>query len=416
MPDRSHDDTLELLGSLELERPEDRDCAVDIIRRARGLREQLRLEQEESERRGSYSASVHDRMREAGLYRITAPRAYGGLQLPLPVLTKVIIEVAQGDPGSGWCYALAAGHQITMASYWPASVQAEVFGEKGEFLAPHNFAWGGSAERVAGGWLIDGTFPYGSGVPYATHFMLTITARDGEGDRRLTVVLDRSEFEVLDDWSGAFGMKASGSNGVRISQVTVPEERALTDVFDDPALLRTPGSLEHDEPGYFGRTTAYHPAGLAAVAVGTGRAALDEFERLITASASKNAPGRRKIDDPVYREVLGTALAGIDAAEALALSAAGAYVRAGRRAAAHGEPLTVADEVRLATLSRSACMLAAAAVDELFLHAGTLNVNDGTRMQRYFRDISMLRTHGRQLPRSSAIQLATVVLGQVSAG
>ncbi|WP_291049620.1 acyl-CoA dehydrogenase family protein [Herbiconiux sp.] len=412
MGDRTERDAIELLGGLELEHADDRPIALEVIRGARALRGQLRDEQAESERRGTYSVAVHERMREAGLYRITAPRAYGGLQLPLPVLTKTIIEVAQGDPGSGWCYALAAGHQITMASYWPEPVQAAAFGEHGEFLAPHNFAWGGSAERVAGGWLIDGTFPFGSGAPYSTHFLLTITARDGDRMRPLTVVLERAEYEVLDDWSGAFGMKASGSNGVRVPALIVPDARAVVDGFDDPHALRTPGSLLHDEPGYFGRTTAYHPAGLAAVAVGTGRAALDEFERIIAGSASKNAPGLRKIDDPVYREVYGTALAAVDAAEALALAAAGAYVRAGHRAAAHAEALSVADEVRLANVSRTAGRLVAEAVDELFLHAGTLTVSDGSRMQRYFRDISMLRTHGRQLPRSSAVQLAGAVLDQ----
>ncbi|MEF2977288.1 hypothetical protein [Subtercola sp. YIM 133946] len=318
-----------------------------------------------------------------------------------------MIEIARADPGSGWCYALGAGHQITLASYWPADVQAVAFGPRGEFIAPHNFARTGKALKVDDGWLVDGEFPFGSGVPYSTHFLLTIAASGSDAaDDSVTLLLERAEYEVLDDWSGAFGMKASGSNAVRVSGVVVPDARAIIRGFDDTDATSTVGSRLHDDPLYFGRTDGYHYAGLAAVIVGTARAAFDEFERIVTTSMSANIRGAGKADDPVYQEVLGGALASIDSAETLALASAGSYVRAARRAVRSGETFTALDASRMAGLARTAGALATAAIDEMFVYAGTLNVSDGTRMQRYFRDSSMFRTHGRQLPRSSASQLA----------
>jgi hypothetical protein len=55
--------------------------------------------------------------------------------------------------------------------------------------------------------------------------------------------------------------------------------------------------------------------------------------------------------------------------------------------------------------------LAEDAVDAVFAHIGSTRVVDGTRMQRYFRDISTLRTHARFYPEAVALARGAATLG-----
>jgi 3-hydroxy-9,10-secoandrosta-1,3,5(10)-triene-9,17-dione monooxygenase len=381
-----------LLSDLSLRDDRDRAAASAVLDAARALRSDLRDDQDAADARGIYSPAIHRKMLENRLYDITTPRMFGGLQLPLPVLAAAIIEIATGNPGSGWSFALATQHTTTVAAHWPEDVQRAAFdGEP--FLAPHQFAHAGAVRETDGGFTIDGTYPFSSGAPYSTHVMVSSPVLDSE--RYVTLLIPRDGYEVLDDWHGAFGMKASGSNSVRFDHRFVPAAWAIDGIGAD--LETTPAGVDlHEDSLYLGRLDAYHPVGLAAVAVGTARASLEELTGVIRANSAKRS-------DPLFQQTLGSATALTDAAEALVFAAIDSYTRAGRRQNELGLPLTAHELATMAGLGASAMRLAEQAVDAVFLHIGTVRIGDGTRMQRYFRDISMLRTHGRFHPASVAV-------------
>jgi 3-hydroxy-9,10-secoandrosta-1,3,5(10)-triene-9,17-dione monooxygenase len=393
------------LSDLSLRTDAERAAAAEVIAAARALRPLLRADQDAADRRGTYSAEIHEAMRAGGLYDITTPARFGGLQLPLPVLAAVIMEIATGNPGSGWCFALATQHTTTMAAHWPLAVQEEVLGQ-GPYLAPHQFARPGDVRAVEGGYLVDGDYPFCSGSPYSTHLMITAGVRDS--DERITLVIPRSDYEVLDDWDRALGMKASGSNSVRVNKVFVDSAHTIQGIGEEHLDDLPLGVSLHDDALYLGRLSAYHPIGLAAIGVGTARAALEELEAMVR--TGRNTEGVPKSADPVFQLTLGRAAADADAAEALVFAGIDAYTRASRRQVETGETLTASELARIAGLATTAMELAHRSVDTVFGHIGTLRVTDGTRMQRYFRDISMLRTHGRFHPTTVGIERGAAVL------
>jgi 3-hydroxy-9,10-secoandrosta-1,3,5(10)-triene-9,17-dione monooxygenase len=396
---------LPLLSDLSLRTAEDRVLASTAIAAARELRTALRDDQDAADARGIYSPAIHEQMLRDRLYDITTPRAYGGMQLPLPVLMAVIIEIATGNPGSGWGFALAAQHTTTLAAHWPEEVQRDVLG-RGPFLAPHQFAWPGDVRAVDGGYVVDGDYPFSSGAPYSTHVMISAPVRDSSA--RITLVVPRAGYEILDDWHGSFGMKASGSNTVRFAKRFVPAAYAIDGIGDD--LDTAPVGLGiHSDPLYLGRLDAYHPVGLAAVAVGAARAAIEEFVSAVS-SGSKATTARPKSADPLVQRTLGVATAQADAAEALVYAAVDAYTAAGRRQVESDHPIMRSELAQIGGLGTSAMRLAESAVDTIFEHIGTTRVVDGTRMQRYFRDVSTLRTHGRFHPHTVAVARGAAIL------
>ncbi len=154
-----------------LPQPEPGLTAETLIERAAALRPLLREQQAENDLRGYYSDELHAAFRKAGFYRILQPKMFGGYQFQPEVFLKVVMEIARGHPASGWCFTLAASHGYFVSSHWPLDVQRELFGESGEFAAPHVFGPAGSLTPAEGGYIADGVWPFASGVPVSTHFI-----------------------------------------------------------------------------------------------------------------------------------------------------------------------------------------------------------------------------------------------------
>ena len=191
--------------------PEPDMTADRLIERAIALRDKLRAQQDEADERGAYSPEVHAAFLAAGFYRVTQPRMFGGYEFDLGTAYRLIVEVARGHPGAGWCLSLGGSHAYVVGSHWPERAQRELFGEDGHFIAPHRPAAMGTLRTVDGGYILNGRWNYCSGIPYATHLLAGATLDSG-GTRQ--VVVPRAAFQMLDDWGGdqTLGLRASGSN------------------------------------------------------------------------------------------------------------------------------------------------------------------------------------------------------------
>ena len=108
-----------------------------LVERARAMRPRLREQQEANDQRGYYSDEIHQAFLRNGFYRILQPKRFGGYEMDFVTFAKVIMEISQGHPASGWCYTLAASHALLVASHWSEAAQAEIFGPAGDFRSPH---------------------------------------------------------------------------------------------------------------------------------------------------------------------------------------------------------------------------------------------------------------------------------------
>lgn len=372
---------------------------AELVRRAAAMRGQLRAQQDDAEARGHYGQGIHDAFVSAGFYHLLAPKRYGGLEIDLPTYLQVVMEISRGDPSTGWCYCLAHGHNLTTAAHWPEEAQDDVFRtEEGYYRASHSVAGVGTATPVEGGFVINARSPYQSGVPYSTHATVNVRsiAPDADPSRILAAIVPRGQYTVLDDWGGevTLGQRGSGSNTVVVSDTFVPATHVtafdwIFHDYDGPSV----GTELHGNPMYLGPVASFFHTEFAAIMTGAARAAIDEYEQIITTRPGLFPPFAPRVEDPFHLADLGMALTMADAAEGLVLYLGRTYLERCEAAVAGREPFTMELDHRLYGVAQRAAQMACEAVELLFRSAGSTAARGGQPMQRYFRDISMYRGH-----------------------
>jgi 3-hydroxy-9,10-secoandrosta-1,3,5(10)-triene-9,17-dione monooxygenase len=384
--------------------PEPGLTAETLVARAAALQPLLREQQEANDRRGHYSDEVHQAFDAAGFYRILQPRQLGGYQLGPDVFLKVVMEISRGHPASAWCFTLAASHAYLIASHWPAEAQAELFGTTGDFRAAHVVGPAGTMARTEGGYVVDGVWPFCSGIPVSTHFIGGSLAPQPEGPpRHVFFVVPVRDVEILPDWGEDrfMGMQASGSNSVRIQGQFVPDHLIVdaTMMADTSAY---PGGSEglklYSDPIYQAVLLGWFHCEFGAIMTGAARAAIDAFAELARTKPMLTDPSLKRMEDPFIQNLYATALGKADSAEALTMAAIGLHMEQQRRSAREGTPVTALEGGKVWGMAREACRMANEAVEMLFHAAGASAGRRGDRLQRYFRDIEMYRLHIQSQP------------------
>ncbi|MBO0682506.1 MAG: hydroxylase [Candidatus Dormibacteraeota bacterium] len=382
---------------VEIAAPEPELTSKEIIARAAALKQRVWEEQEESERRGVHSEELHREFLKAGFYRMLQPRRFGGYEFDIPTFWRTMVQIAEGDPGTGWCLTLASHHAWVIGSHWPEQAQREIFGPEGDFRAPHRPPPAGTARRVDGGYVVSGQWDYCSGVPYSTHFMGGAVVPNGDAQAPpevVQVVVPPGQFTVLDDWGGGqqLGMQSSGSQSVKVEEAFVPEHWVLPRSFR-AEVGATAGTRLHGNPMYLGMIAGIYHGGLVLSVVGAAKAALNEFEQSIRTRKTTLAPQVWRYEHPDYQRVFGVARGMTDAAENLLYRAGEVYMEQAERWAETGEVFSRNDDMRIWGILQQSGRMASEAVELLFRSASSSSARRGARMLRYYRDVAMYRGH-----------------------
>lgn len=391
----------------------------EMVDRAARLRPLLRAQADDAEATGAYGQQVHEALVAADLYRILTPKRYGGLELDLSTYARVVIEISRGDPSTGWCYSLGHNHSLTTASHWSVQAQDEVFNNPdGYFRCSHSVAGACTAIPVDGGYQITGRSPYQSGVPHSTHSTVNAVVDGSVGADGapliIAAIIPREQLQVLDDWGGdrSLGLRGSGSNTVVVDDVFVPDYRTsvfdwMTHDYDRPSA----GFELHGNPMYVGPVAGFFHLALATPMVGAARAALDEYENIITTRTSTFPPFSKRREDPLHQSDFGMAMTMADSAEGIVIRAADLYLEHATDLVEHGEPFTMEKDTRLFGMAQRAVEMATDAVSILFRSAGSSASMAGHPMQRYYRDAAMCRSHVSSQYAWTAMNLAQIHFG-----
>jgi 3-hydroxy-9,10-secoandrosta-1,3,5(10)-triene-9,17-dione monooxygenase len=383
-------------GDRPLPQPEPGLTGAELIRRAASFRDRLRAEQDQSEARGCHSPELQAEFVRAGFYRALQPRRFGGYELDYTTFYRAMVEIARGDPAVAWCVILGATHGAQVAAHWPEQAQIDLFGPDGHFIAPHRAAGpAGRCRRVDGGYVVEGVWNYASGVPYATHFIGNVMV----ASEQVVFIVPRASITILDDWGGdaTLGMRASGSNSVEIKETFVPAHhvvpagRALWSA--DDVGEGTYGTRLHGNPMYLGRMMGPYHASLITTVIGAARAALDEFEEIARVRTTRFPPGLKWTEHVDVQRPFGQAMMLADTAEAVLVQGCDMYMAYCRRWASDGTPFTAEESLRLWGMLLNAGGLACDAVDLLFRAASSTAAKKGQRIERYWRDCAMYRSH-----------------------
>lgn len=375
--------------------------AAAILANARSMAPAIAARSEEIEQLRRLPDDLVAELRAAGFFRMGRSRAKGGPQMTLPQHLEVIEVLAEVDPSVGWCVKIGTDSGI-IAELLPSSSSARLLPYPDMVTAGQFTTGRGRLQRTAGGYILSGRFPFGSGITHADVVMSGAMVLDEGGapvmgpnglpEARLAFCR-ADELSIEDSWH-THGLRGSGSNHYRAEELFIPE---------DQALRIEKGLFEGREPLYssgFNWVTT-----MAAVPLGLTRRAIDEAKGII-AERQGGIPPQPPGNLPHVREAIAEAETRYGAARAFLYSAAGDFW-------AELESGTPAVETkgRLALANVNAFRTAADVTRHLFDMIGANVIFEGQPLERLARDALTLNQH-MIIARPALATYGAMMLGQ----
>jgi 3-hydroxy-9,10-secoandrosta-1,3,5(10)-triene-9,17-dione monooxygenase len=129
------------------------------------------------------------------------------------------------------------------------------------------------------------------------------------------------------------------------------------------------------------------------VDVGLAMGALDVYDRELCSSRLSLPPYSLRSEVAEYQRHFGDAWALIQVAEATVLKVADDYMEFAHQDAEEGIEFSDERDLQLQLLEQYATKLAGDAVDLMFRTSGTHVAQSDSMLQRYFRDMAVVKTH-----------------------
>ena len=242
--------------------------AISPVQRAQALESLVRLHADESEQNRRLSKEVAMAFAENGLYRIGAPKTYSGEESDPITQIETIETISRFDGSAGWNLMIGVETFGLMA---PGFSNCKNLIEDPMVVMCGSTAAVGTAEKVDGGYRVNGVWQFVSGCHNASLFSATvnIVVKGERGKERYAAIIQLPDFEILDTWYVG-GMRGSGSHDVQVKDVWIPDNHLLPPIGgakSDQPLMRFP----------LGARLAYNKV---AVSLGLARAGLAAFVQL----------------------------------------------------------------------------------------------------------------------------------------
>jgi 3-hydroxy-9,10-secoandrosta-1,3,5(10)-triene-9,17-dione monooxygenase len=327
--------------------------------------------------------------REAGLFRLYQPARYGGYELDVASTPlDVIAPLGTACASTAWVVGVISSHAWVVGLF-PQAAQDAVWGAdgaRGDALVASAFSpLDGTARPVEGGFWLQGTWQFSSGVDAVDWVILSAPVRDPDAPRggppsmRMCLV-PRSAFEILDTWYAA-GLQGSGSKDVRVAGAFVPEALAVDlaafNGRDNPGRTANPAYIY---------ALPLRPAlaySTVAPAVGVARGTIEAV-----VAEHRARPERAALVPRQLR--VAESLAEVNAAEALLRQDAAEI----RRLGLAGEEQGVEPRARYRLHIAYAVQLCVRAVDRLVAVQGAHGIAAAHPVQRALRDVHGIASHG----------------------
>ena len=331
---------------------------------------------------------AYDAMLDSGLFRMLAPKAFGGFEFHPVQAYRVFEALARIDSAAGWNAQISSTFG-GFASWLPQEGGEEVFERGPDTIFAGGFFPPGPSVKLADGWRVTARAAFASGCHRAQWLVVPIleVAEDAsrfdptrEDAPAIAAFIPRDEVDLIDTWHTS-GMRGTFSADISVDDVFVPENRIA---YVNPNPKRAPafsGPLYGTMfwPGIHGETT---------VSLGIAGAAIDKLLDL----AMRKTPSFTRIplrDREMAQHHVAKASALLDASRAsLHASISEAYAEA--------EETGWYSEAAKRRCALAACFGAEAcakAVDLVHEAAGTSAIRIGQGFERHHRDIHVLTQH-----------------------
>ncbi|WP_202926735.1 acyl-CoA dehydrogenase family protein, partial [Gordonia desulfuricans] len=245
---------------------------AELVARATELKPLLAANSAQGERDRRVVAESIQALTDAGLFRLSVPKRYGGYETSMRTMLDVSAVVAEADGGTSWVVTL------TNVCNWLVGLmsqeaQDEVFGADPDARVSGVLAPTAETRKVDGGYRVNGKWYYNSGSHHCTWAVMGIPITDADGavvDQGCALI-PRTDLGFEDTWFVA-GMRASGSNCLIAEDVFVPDHRVMS---VPPAIEGHYPTPHTDEVLYRSALIPMLALVLVGPQLGMGRAALD---------------------------------------------------------------------------------------------------------------------------------------------
>jgi alkylation response protein AidB-like acyl-CoA dehydrogenase len=331
-------------------------------------------------------------MADVGLYRLLTPRIYGGHEAAPADFFEAIEQLAQLDAAAAWCAFISCTSGVK-AAYLPDAAARQLFGPPGVKLAgvfaPRGRAVAAQQDGVDGV-RVSGRWSWGSGSANADLVSAgcLLMGPDGQPQcladgtpRVMSVVLAGHQVRLLNNWD-SMGLQGSGSGEFEVQDAFVPMAHTSS-LLDGPRL---------HTPLYRFPVFGLLAVGIAAVACGVARDALDVF--IQQASASVPQAGTKPLAArATVQEAVARAEAQLRSARAFLLQAIDTAWQAALVQGDTAEPLPVAHRRDIRLACTHSVHTAAAVVDRIYTLGGGGAVFNSSPLQRALRNVPVATQH-----------------------
>lgn len=362
-----------------------------IMASATALRPYLRERARQTEEDRRVSDESTELFRKAGFFKLMQPARYGGYEYGFTAFTDVISELGRACTSSSWACSLGAIHQWLVGTF-PVEAQDDVWKDNADAIVCVSYAPVVKAERVPGGYMVEGKWMWASNVDNSQWAMLGVQlpGDDGKTMQAGFLLAPRKDWDIEDTWYMA-GQSGTGSKTVVISKKTfIPDHRKLT--FAEASSNMPPGCAVNQNPIYRIPFLSAVPVCLVSPLLGTAQGAIDEFVDMAGARVTRGAVaggGNRLSEFFPVQSRLAEASASLDAARLLIYRDTAGV----EQMATDGRIITMEERIRNRRDHAFAAKLSRDAVEAVFASVGGGGLALDQPLQRMWRDANAISRH-----------------------
>ena len=371
-----------------------------LVQQATALVPTLRAASSAAEGARRLPREVFDALAAADVFRMTAPKRFGGFEASLLTQCEVLAEIARGCPSASWVATILSA-MSWLVSGFPDEAQEEIFDTRDPRVSGV-FTPTGTAVRRNGGYIVSGRWGYNTGGHGGNWTVVNaVLIEDGKPGMPHCCIVASRELERLDDWY-ASGMAATGSSTVIAKDIFVPNHRVLP----LPALVegRYPDRHNSGDPYFSYPLASLLTANAAGTPVGIARGALELFSERLPGRAITYTTYASKIEAPVTHLQMGEAALAIDSSHAHMRLACALLDEA------QSAPSRL-DRVKIRAHVGAVTRYAREAVDTLFYASGASAIQANAPIQMFQRDMQALANHAILHPQTNTELYGRVLCG-----
>jgi indole-3-acetate monooxygenase len=256
--------------------PAEREAKRQVLLQAvRDVADAVAAGADEAEKNTTLPMSAVQAMQDAGLFRLKMAAELGGADADPVTQMEVIEALAAIYPSAGWVLMTNATAIGNASAFLDDEAIEEVFAGGSVPRAATVGGVSSTIEPTEGGFILNGRWPFCSGVPHSEWICLGARLYKDAGTPPdfYTCFVRTKDVTIHDNWHVA-GLRGSGSNDVSVENLFVPEHftwarydraRGIRRRGGPIFLLGLPGSVSNEH---------------ASFALGVGRLALDTVKEI----------------------------------------------------------------------------------------------------------------------------------------